>query len=380
MIHLLLTFLVSFSSMAALSLEDLNSVFATKNDLGPMSIEKIRQLDEAFYELGIQEQFIQLQMKLDRHELDFLPQILHVCELEEDTLGTYQRGESLSTNSTIGPDSNIDDLKVFWAISDPEKFIEENYKTQILNNGPYVSLMVMQWPVICIRPNMTLANVISTFAHEIEHFIGDEEKEIDLTKFTSEHDYVQKELVSSGGEFEAYQAGAKVDIVLEEYMQRKNYSTLLKFFNDEGELTNENGLKKYILKTLDYESKFINNYRDIIVKSYNYKVDHYNSLIDWFALYESNYDISLGNLEVYESNIKVYENNIEYYEYYKNEAKVKEIKTKLEQTKADIIKTTNAIRFYQNMIELKFTTLNEVDSELSQIQILIDKVRNELGQ
>lgn len=375
MVKILLIFLISFNALAALSEADLRKVFLSKDEIGPISLEKIIELDDALTEIGMQDVIVRLQLKLDHHEFEFLPSIIHVCELEGDTLGTYQRGTTWTQRGALSPDTDIKDLRIYWEIADPEKYLEENYRVQIVNEGAYASLVVMEWPVICIRPGQSFKSVIATFVHEVEHFIGDEEKKVDYTHYESEEDYIQKRLLQSGGEYEAYQAGAQVYINLNAILNVKTSSTLMTFFDESGELINSQGLQNYILKTLDYKTKFVNWYRDDLVNSVNSKVENYNTLLSWFDLYEQNRNINFSNIDVYENNIKTYENNIKYYEYYNNADKAQEMRDKLAQAKKDIQSAKSAIIFYENLIELKFSTLNELDQEIESLRSLVEKVR-----
>ena len=79
---------------AALTIEDLKKTFLNEADIGPMSYEKLVELDDALKDINRADILEKLMNKLDRHNLSFLSTIIHVCKLDGDTLGTYQRGQS----------------------------------------------------------------------------------------------------------------------------------------------------------------------------------------------------------------------------------------------------------------------------------------------
>ena len=51
------------------------------------------------------------------------------------------------------------------------------------------------------------------------------------------------------------------------------------------------------------------------------------------------------------------------------------MRDKLAQAKKDIQIAKSAIIFYENLIELKFSTLNELDQEIESLRALVEKVR-----
>jgi hypothetical protein len=375
MVKFLFLLFIALPTFAALTEEDLNKIFLTDSELGPMKLEKILEIDDALLELGMQDVMIKLQMKLDRHEFEFLPSILHVCKLEGDTLGTYQRGTTWLQKSSVAPNEDINDLRIFWEITDPEKYIEENYRIRVVDYEAYVALVRIEWPIICIRPGESFMSVLSTFVHEVEHFLGDREEKINYTDYIDEDDYVNKRLVQSGGEYEAFQAGAQVYVNLQNMLNIKSYTSLLNYFDDNGNLINSDGLKSYILDRLDYRTKFINYYRDDLVKDVNKKVNDYNTLLEWFSVYEQNLNINQSNLEIYANNIKAYENNIKYYEYYNKPDKVQEMKDKMAQAKLDMEQAKASIIFYENLVELKYSMLDEYSQEIEELRTLVEKVR-----
>lgn len=373
-ILILFTLLVT-QLLAALTVEDLKKTFLTKADLGPMSYEKLVELEDALREINREDIIEKLMNKLDRYELSFLSSIIHVCELEGDTLGTYQRGQSKTSMQTLEHDDDINDLRIFWDRADILDVINRVYKYQVINNGVYASLVIMEWPVICIRPGYMLANNLATFAHEVEHFLGDEEKSFDITHYENEQDYVIKNFYRSGGEFDAYQAGAMLYHNLKEQIGYKTNQSYMKFFDSQGIIIDPAGLEKMVLDEMEYREGYISYYRSQVVESYNDKVEELNRLRDWFELYEKNLSINISNKEIFQNNIKAYENNINYYEYYNRPDKVQEMKDKIDQAKIDIEDASKAILFYTNIIELKAASLDNAQKEMSFVQDLLFQLR-----
>ena len=369
--------LISVKAIAALTIEDLKSTFLTKAEIGPMSYEKLIELEDALIDIGRDDIIIKLQDKLQRHNISFLSSIIHVCELEDDTLGTYQRGSSTIYTQALSPDADTSDLRVFWGRGDILDNINSAYKYHTTNNGIYASLVVMEWPVICIRPEKMLANNLATFAHEVEHYLGDEEKALDITKYESEADFVIKNLYKSGGEFDAYQAGALLYHNLYEEIGYETPQSFMRFFDHEGIVIDPQGLEKFILNDLGYEVGFKNIYRKQIIDSYNEEVNDYNNLTNWFELYAENLRISEYNESVYLKNIEVYDNNIAYYTHYRQMNKVAELEEKKQLTQASLAETIKAKNFYANIIELKASSLSEAQREIGIIQDLILKLRRD---
>lgn len=371
-------FLMLFFSLqvfSALTIEDLKQTFLDESQLGPMSYDKLVELEDALIDIGREDIIQKLLEKLNRDQLSFLSSIIHVCKLEGDTLGTYQRGETSIQKSSLEPDADIYDLRAYWQRADLLDVINAAYKYEVLNTGVYAALVVMEWPVICIRPGKMLANNLATFAHEVEHFLGDEEKALDITTFENEQDYIIKNLYRSGGEFDAYQAGAMLYHNLASEVGYQTPQSFMRYFDADGILLDPMGLETFILDELGYKDNFKANYRSQVVNSYNETVSDYNTLTEWFALYENNLDVYLYNQDVYTGNIPIYERNKRIYANRGDTEKVQAMELKIQAARENLQKAKEAILFYENIIELKISTLDDLQKDISIIQDLLIKLR-----
>ena len=371
-----LFFSICFSLFAALAQEDLKKTFLTDADIGPMSYEKLVEFEDAFRDINRADVFEKLYEKLDRDQISFLSTIVHVCKLEGDTLGTYTRGQSRTSMQTMRPEDDINDLRIFWGRGDLLDVVNKAYKYYVENNGVYASLVVMEWPVICIRPGKMLANNMATFAHEVEHFLGDTEESIDITQYKNEADFVTQYYYQAGGEFDAYSAGALLYKSLEREIGYLTPQSFMKFFDEEGIILDPDGLEKFVLDELEYRQNFVSTYRSLVVNSINEITSEINTLNQWFDLYEENLEISLYNEGIYLRNIGVYQRNKSIYQNRGNLAKVEEMQRKIDQANIDLAKTKAAITFYENIVQLKTSTLDDAQKELSFVQDLFMKLRS----
>jgi len=320
---ILCIFILSNQVFGDLLREDFEKKFLINQKIdSPLTLQNIERLEDAFHQIGMQEIINNFLLKLKLSNLNEARAYVHSCELENDLLGQYQRGVIKTEYKTMVYSSqNFNDLEAFWKPNaDLQKAIDNAYKLEILNNGHYASLVLIEWPILCIRPGMILGEAVSTFAHEIQHFLGDEEKSVDYTIYENENDYVNKRLVQSGGEFEAYKLEAKVLLKLHNeglYDSMKDYGALLSFFNEDGEMIDSKGVKTIILDDYNYKEKFITQYRKNIKREYQNALAQSKTMI-YFKdfLYEvlnenqQNQQILEGNLDIYNDNIETFENNI----------------------------------------------------------------------
>jgi hypothetical protein len=390
-IFLLLLFV---SNAYAFGLEDLNKPFIGKDERGPLKTDYLRTIEDALNDIGQGDFMLDLKEKLGLYDLDKISTYVQACKTEDDTLGYYRRGTISTTKSTIQYGDDI--FAKDWGPETADK-IEKAYKHNIVNNNSHVSLVLTGWPIICIRPGQKLGSIIATFAHEVTHYVGDDELPIDYSVFESEKDFVQKYLEKSGGEYHAFQATGKVLNELNTMYEFRIRMGLMSYFED-GEVVNSEGLKKYILDSLGYRKRFINNYRKSLVEDYNSEVNSYNSMINFLENYQQNLQISKSNmgvhqhnLQIHESNIGVYESNIKLFEgsiarggrytqadLDREKAKLEKAKAKIEEAKAAYQRESESVKFYENMVTFAQASLDSYKERMEILKQRHEQVKKEI--
>lgn len=345
--------LVSFSSFAALTTEDLERTFLKSEKQRSLTVKELEYIESALHEIGEVEVFNSLRRKIATDKMEALSLYVQACNSLTDALGTYTRSKKTYRNKTIKFQDDINNLKAFWGETNVLKDIEKSYKWYIENNGAYASLVIQSWPVICIRPNMKFKDVLLTFAHEVKHFTGDNGKENHFSHFENEDDYIAKRLMKSGGEFEAFQVTARVSISLFNYFNTGFDFFLLRFFDNEGNLTDSKGLQQYILQSLGYLKGFSKNYRDHILYEFHKKQHQQKSLKRYLEVYRRNKRISLHKKSLIENEFKRSQNT---------------------SLKEDILHLKKAVTFYKNMISITDGQLHLLENNLKRHKEKINNI------
>ena len=195
--------MLSSIASASLTLEDLNYSFASEGEYRSLSTEELNKLEEALYELGLQDYWNRFEDKIGHTDKAALSLYLRTCDLPFDHLGTYTRGETLSYRRGIMPNTDLSRPELLFEQDGLLETLNEAYQWHTENNSSYISLVIRSWPVICIRPGQSFGKTISTFVHELEHFLGDQYLTPDYETLMDERKYIDWELRRSGGEYNA---------------------------------------------------------------------------------------------------------------------------------------------------------------------------------
>lgn len=346
-IVLFFTFISLFSLNAwALSEEELNQNFIGANERGPLKTEYLLKIESALHDLGMSDYLLNLQDKLRVNSLEGVASYVHACETEADTLGYYKRGVTTTFKQSVQYGEDL--FAKEWG-PEAASLIEKAYKHQVVDMHSYVALVIMEWPIICIRPNKKFASILSTFVHEVTHFVNDDELPTHYSQAEDEMDFVQKNLMSAGGEFEAYQASAKLIEELQNSFDVRVRSALMRFFKD-GEVYDREGLKDYILNGLGYAQRFRNEYRSGIVNDYNQNITQ----IDFLYRLEHSYQ---QNLNVYQQRLNIFQRNAHAY-------------------KEEIKSSQKAVIFYQNMLTFTQASIDRAVRNSKKLQQKIDNARS----
>ena len=380
----------------ALTQEELNQSFIGASERGPLRIEHLLKIESALHDLGMGDYLLNLKDKLRVDTLEGVSNYVHACQTETDVLGYYRRGVTRSFMQSIEYGQDI--FAKDWG-DDAAKLIEKAYKHQIVNMNSHVALVIMEWPIICIRPNQKFGSILSTFAHEVTHYVNDDELPMDYSQTDDEIDFSEKNLMSAGGEYDAFQASGKVINVIQKEFDIRIRSALMQYFED-GEVVDSQGLKNYILFELGYGQRFKKEYREGIVRDYNQNISDESFLRKLLYNYQENLRVNEFNLNVYRSNLGIYQQNIEIHggnhEIVKSaiargnrkytqsdldalQRKIAGAKSQLESAKQKLSECEAAIRFYKNMITFTEASLDKIARGMADVKNKIDSARNSTG-
>ncbi len=123
---------------------------------------------------------------------------------------------------------------------------------------------------ICLKPGLTLNETLGFLTHEFTHLAGGKGQvsPIDgVLKYSDQADYVQQILFSSGGEFEAYSAEARVIRKFFSKNEAEKMNELLQFFSSTGEVIQKESLAHYILENLAYRTVFTQRYLELVASN-----------------------------------------------------------------------------------------------------------------
>lgn len=350
---LILALLFSSLSLASLSDEKLKSVFLTTADLGPLSLEKLQEIEDALHEIGHHDKVSNMMSKLGLDQLSSLSSIIHSCDIPPHQLGTYTRGAISTIRKVQSPNADIQDLQAFWGSADILERVNQAYKSYVVDQKSHAELVIIEWPVICIRPDKSFSSVISTFVHESIHFLGDEEQIEQYLDYDSENDYVYKTLRKSGGELEAFIGATQVEIeLLKRFPHAVKRNRMLDFFDQNAEVIPSylSRLENYILQDLGYETSFRTRYRNLAVNSFNKKVHDLNAL-----------EASIG---LYEYNLEVFQKRYEIYRRQKDSEAMENAR--------------KAVMFYENVITFTRDAIYQAQSDMNAIQAGVEKKQSQV--
>lgn len=350
---LLLIICFSFTVHSALIKEDVDEIFIEQYRVDEMlTIEEIKQIEDAFIDINQGHYFQAMMDKYGVSNIEGLTPYLSTCDEEVDAAGVMRRGQIKKYTSTLNAKKGTADLSIYFEQADIQAAIDKAYKTRIINNSAYVSLVLTEWPTICIRPGFRLGDILKIFAHEITHLVGDSIREFDILSFENEADYVEKRIEIQGGELDAFQEGAVITTTLQRLFDYETNLTIMKYFDDDANILDKEEYKEFVLGGLGYRKKYQKHYRDRLSEELQQSQMKGFDLMDYRDRYQESLDLHEGNVEIFEQRAQSFQNNIEYYEYYGDKEKVAELKKEVEQDKVKLQETKNSILFYQEMIKL----------------------------
>lgn len=351
--------LLSSQSLFALSLEELNENFITDPTPRSLTVLELERLEAALFDIGHIDYWNRLEEKLNLTDKAAIGQYIRSCELEIDLQGTYQRGgtQSYTQGLVFGMDPERPEL--IFDRPDILSAIENSYRWQAENNGPYVSLVIQNWPIICIRPGMRFGRALAVFVHELEHYLGDEYLPINPDNLIDEETFIQSEFRRSGGEYNAFLAGNQVSIDLAQKYGWLSYNHILSFFSEDGTLTDEQGFESHILYTLNYIERFKNKYQTALQNFQTQNQHKRNLLISLKELFAYNKGISESNIRVAQNNLLILERNKSIYQRYNQLQQLRQVELDLELQRQQLESNQASFEFNTRMLEMTEQMLEE---------------------
>lgn len=379
-----------FSNFAfALYAESLRSKFLIDPVTDELSFEQLSDLLELAHESGQQELILEVKDKYGVEEDKGLHNLIKGCDMLSHTnAGYYRRGTKQEyTTSKHRPDLILTEI---WDENTYQK-IEKAFKYQMREETLSFNLVLVEWPIICMKRKSILFDSFGTFIHELSHFLHDDElKDIHPLNFLNSDDYVLKHLMSPEGEYFAFYNEA-IALSGIKHLERKTPKFWMeKHLDNELNIIDEQKFQNYILNVLGYRSKFKDFFDKLIVHSYENDLKQLDRYKQYLELFEQNLEIAYKNLDVYKHNQKIYQKNIELIEnnieiiqksiehrgrydeedLAEQERELKLEKDKLAKSKVKIPEQLKEIEFCQQMIDLSQLT---IDEQKEQLQVLKSK-------
>ena len=361
LLKILIAFAIPFTSFAALSLEELNSPFTQEHDYRTLTVEELEKIETALFELGFQDHWNRLEEKLGLTQKEGMALYIRSCQLQGDRLGTYTRGETLTYRKNILFGQDISEPHLIFKQEDILDQINNSYKWYTENNETYISLVIRSWPVICIRPGLSFAQTLSTFVHELEHFLGDQYQSPSSEELTDEFTFREFDFKRPGGEYHAFIAGSRLKIELVENYGWPNVTPILSFFDEYREINDEQGFANYIFQVLEYNQIFRQKYIQAVNNYNRQNTNIYNFLASTKNLYEQNLSISESNLAVAINNIEATEHNKRIYERMNRHHAIEQANRDIETFQRLAQENREAIIFYNNL-------LTEIEQQIQDLQ------------
>tara|TARA_Y100000768_G_C23990477_1_gene692181 strand:- start:1826 stop:2893 length:1068 start_codon:yes stop_codon:yes gene_type:complete len=343
----------------AFSFEDLENTFIEDSTYRALSIQELEAIEAGLFELGLQEKWNHLEENLGLTEKLAISQYIRTCELELDVQGTYQRGQTRTYQQGLVYGLDLSRPELIFDRPDILEQMENSYQWYAENNEVYISLVIQEWPILCIRPGMKFGRVLSVFVHELEHYLGDNNKVYTLDDLSDPSDFADLELRRSGGEYNAFIEGSKILIQLENQYNWNSYDPILNFFSSSGELVDEEGFVLHILFDLSYMDRFRNNYQTKLNDYQNDLSHDRNFLQNLVNTYTQNRDISQYNITVSEDNIRILERNKSIFRRNNQIAQLRAAETSLEHNRRQLVINRESLEFYSNLLIQLEQMLNE---------------------
>lgn len=334
----------------AFSFQDLEQTFIEDSNYRALSIQELETLEAGLFELGLQEKWNDLEENLGITDKLTISQYIRTCELELDVQGTYRRGDTRTYQQGLMYGADLSRPELIFDRPDILEQMENSYQWYAENNEVYISLVIQQWPTICIRPGMKFGRVLSVFVHELEHYLGDSNKKYSLEELSDPSDFADIELRRSGGEYNAFIEGSKVLLQLQNQYNWPSYDPILNYFSLSGELIDEEGFVLHILFNLKYMDRFRNSYQTKLNDYQNDLTHDRNFLQNLVNTYTQNRDVSQYNITVSQDNIRILERNKNIFRRNNQIAQLRDAETNLEHNRRQLVINQEALEFYTNLL------------------------------
>jgi hypothetical protein len=193
--------------------------------------------------------FNQVNKKLQDHGISHVRDIFQYCsgESQGNAAAFFHQGANIVETRVSIPGL----LEKPWSESAIAK-AKAGFSSEVIKMPFIEFLAVSDRPEICIYRGEQLISAYDTLVHEMAHFLLNDPF-IYLEELSSSlpfPDFVQMTVFTKGGEFDAFKIGASTGARFTKKYGLPDYSaTEYKFFSADGLLTDEEGLKSYILKT-----------------------------------------------------------------------------------------------------------------------------------
>lgn len=345
---LIILFIFSLNTFAAITLEELNETFLPANEYGPVKLDKLQKLEELYHETGFQHVLDETLDKLNFNQLSDLSMVMKTCKAKHSTnLGYYQPGEQ---RKHIRGRNYLNEI---FGITWDEKIlkkIEDSYIHYIKNSSGYFSLVLVDYPEICLKDGESLASSALTFVHESVHFrYHDETEEIDMMDYSDAEDYAWKKLYKPEGELAAFKAEGEFLTNITSLYGYQEYNWLRGRIVDGDYFYSEKRFTNFIMKVLNYEERFIKQYKDFFHINYNVNTKNRDNEKFYLKQFISNLAINEQNLINNLKNRDYYQDSIDIYA--RTDEEIAAAEENLQQSLDKIDEAKNSIEHYKKLIE-----------------------------
>lgn len=192
----------------------------------------------------------QANLKLRRHNINHLSEIFKFCDrksqVDNATAFFSQNVKIIETRISI---PGI--LETPWSMTS-QTALHNAFSSQVLKTPFIEFLAVSDKPEICIFQGKELLSSYDSVVHEISHFLLKDPFTFhqELLSLNPIPDFIQMTVIETGGELDAFKVGSSAAIRMIKNYNINGYSSeSYQFFNSDGVLIDEDGLKKYLIKT-----------------------------------------------------------------------------------------------------------------------------------
>lgn len=188
-------------------------------------------------------------LKLSNHGIHHLREIFKYCDgvapSKYATAFFAQNSKVVETRISIpGVAENP------WSSSTLNQ-LKSAFSFEIIKTAFFDSLVLNDKPQICIYQGQSLLSSYDSFVHELTHFLLKDPSLYNKELLSSDPfpDFINMIVTEAGGELDAFKVGSSAAIrMLKKYNITGYSSESYKFFDSDGNLRDEDGLKKYLIE------------------------------------------------------------------------------------------------------------------------------------